>query len=68
MKLYEVTEEYVSYLRKFEPKKILTNKDDKSRRKFIGIIIKKGKYNYVVPLSSPKFNKDFMIGSVTLKS
>lgn len=27
MELYEVTEEYVSYLRRFEPKKILSNAD-----------------------------------------
>ena len=59
MDLYEVTEAYVSYLRRFEPKKILSNADQKNTRKFIGIIIKKGKYNYVVPLSSPKFGKDF---------
>jgi len=29
MELYEVTEAYVSYLRKFEPKKILSNADKK---------------------------------------
>lgn len=43
MELYEVTEEYVSYLRRFEPKKILSNADHKNSRKFIGLIIKKGK-------------------------
>lgn len=41
MDLYEVTEAYVSYLRKFEPNKILSNADKKNTRKFIGIIIKK---------------------------
>lgn len=61
MELYEVTEEYVNYLRKFEPQKILSNADQKSTRKFIGLIVKKGQYNYVVPLSSPKFGKDFGI-------
>ena len=65
MELYEVTTAYVEYLRKFEPTKILSNSDDKNNRKFIGIIIKKGKYNYVVPLSSPKFNKDFAINGYT---
>ncbi len=61
MDLYEVTQEYVEYLRKFEPTKILSNTDEKSNRKFIGLIVKKDRYNYVVPLSSPKFNKDFKI-------
>ncbi len=65
MELYEVTEAYVSYLRKFEPKKILSNADQKNTRKFIGLIVKKGKYNYVVPLSSPKYGKDFAINGYT---
>lgn len=65
MELYDVTEEYVSYLRRFEPKKILSNADHKNSRKFIGLIIKKGKYNYVVPLSSPKYGKDFSIDGYT---
>ena len=65
MELYEVTEEYVSYLRRFEPKKILSNADHKNSRKFIGLIIKKEKYNYVVPLNSPKYGKDFSIDGYT---
>ena len=52
-------------MRRFEPKKILSNADQKNTRKFIGIIIKKGKYNYVVPLSSPKFGKDFELKGYT---
>lgn len=52
-------------LRRFEPKKILSNADHKNSRKFIGLIIKKGKYNYVVPLSSPKYGKDFSIDGYT---
>ena len=65
MELYEVTEAYVSYLQKFEPKKILSNADLKNTRKFIGLIIKKGRYHYVVPLSSPKYGKDFKIDGYT---
>ena len=61
MELYEVTVDYVEYLRKFEPKKILSNSDEKNKRKFLGIIIQKNGYNYVVPLSSPKYKKDFEI-------
>ena len=45
----------------------MSNSDDKSTRKFIGIILKKGKYNYVVPFSSPKFTKDYEIKDYTEK-
>ena len=45
MELYEVTTDYVEYLRKFEPTKILTNSDNKNTRKFLGVVVKKGKYN-----------------------
>lgn len=61
MELYEVTVDYVKYLRKYEPKKILSNADGKNRRKFLGVIVQNNGYNYVVPLSSPKYLKDFKI-------
>ena len=61
MELYEVNVDYVEYLRSFEPKKILSNKDDKNKRKFLGIITQKSGYNYVIPLSSPKYLKDYAI-------
>lgn len=61
LEIFEVTQSYVDYLRKFEPKKVLSNSGDKGTRKFIGIIVKKGKYNYVVPFSSPKYQKDYII-------
>lgn len=41
MELYEVTVEYVKYLRKFEPTKILSNADGKEQRKFLGVIVQK---------------------------
>ena len=41
MDLYEVTVEYVKYLRKFEPTKILSNADGKEQRKFLGVIVQK---------------------------
>ena len=56
MELYEVTVDYVEYLRKFEPKKILSVADGKDKRKFLGVIIQKSGFNYVIPLSSPKYN------------
>lgn len=65
MELYEVTMDYVNYLRKFEPNKILTNADDKRNRKFLGVIIQKNRYKYVIPLSSPKYKKDYVIKGYT---
>ena len=61
MELYEVTIDYVKYLRTFEPKRILSNADEKNKRKFLGVITQKNGYNYVIPLSSPKYLKDYRI-------
>ena len=60
MELYEVKTDYVKYLKKFQPH-VMSNSDEKNTRKFMGVIIKKGKYNYVVPFSSPKYLKDYDI-------
>lgn len=57
MELYEVTVEYVKYLRKFEPTKIMSNADGKEQRKFLGVIVQKNGYKYVIPLSSPKYRR-----------
>lgn len=65
MELYEVTIDYVNYLRKFEPKKVLSNANDKGKRKFLGILIQKNGYKYVIPLSSPKYKKDYEIKGYT---
>ena len=65
MDLYQVTTDYVKYLQKFEPQKILSNSDNKSSRKFFGIIVQKNGYKYVVPLSSPKYKKDYEIEGYT---
>ena len=67
MDIYEVTTDYVEFLRKFEPDKILRNRDDKFGRKFVGIIVQNDKYKYVVPLSSPKYLKDYKIKGYTGK-
>lgn len=42
---------------KYEPNKILSSANGKDKRKYLGIIVMKGKYKYLVPLSSPKFRK-----------
>ncbi len=61
MELYEVSVKYVEYLRNFEPKKILSVAEGKDKRKFMGVIVQKNGYKYVVPLSSPKYLKDYKI-------
>lgn len=60
MELYEVTVEYVKYLRKFEPTKIMSNADGKNNVSF-GCDSTENGYKYVIPLSSPKYKKDYKI-------
>lgn len=54
MDFYIVKSEYIDYLRKFE-NKVFENKNNK--RPYIGIVFTKNKFNYFIPLSSPKLNK-----------
>ena len=61
MKLYEVNPDYVSYLMQYEPNKLLSVSNGKESRKYLGIIIMNGNHKYLVPLSSPKYGKDFEI-------
>lgn len=61
MKLYEVTTSYVEYLKSVEPRKILSNSDTKANRKYLGILVQKNGMHYVVPLSSPKYLKDYKL-------
>ena len=61
LKIYSVSDEYIEYLRKEEPN-VYSNKIDSRThtRKYIGIVLKLGKYNYYVPMSSPK-ESDYQI-------
>ena len=61
LKIYSVSDEYIEYLRKEEPN-VYSNKIDNRAhtRKYIGIVLKLGKYNYYVPMSSPK-ESDYQI-------
>lgn len=55
LKLYNVTDEYIEYLMKIDKKVFSNKKEDRSKeRKYLGIILKIGEFNYFVPLSSPK--------------
>ncbi len=45
----------------YEPKKILSSSKGKDSRKYLGIIVMNGEHKYLVPLSSPKYRKDYEI-------
>ncbi len=50
-----ITDEYISYLQKSEPRVMSNKQNDRTyHRKYIGIIEKLGGFNYFIPLSSPK--------------
>lgn len=61
LKLYEISEEYISYISAFE-KLVFSSKEDdrKHTRKYLGIVYSINGYNYYIPLSSPK-NTDYRI-------
>lgn len=46
---------------KYETNKLLSSINGKDKRKYLEIIVMKGKYKYLVPLSSPKYRKDYEI-------
>ena len=55
LNLYSVSDKYINFLRKFE-NRIYDNKEEKRKhnRKYIGIVLTIGRYNYYIPMSSPK--------------
>ena len=62
---YEIDDDYIEYLRKFD-KKVLTIKDEdrKHTRKYIGVVISIGEFKYYIPMSSPK-ETDYQIAGDT---
>ena len=54
-KLYSVSDEYIEWLRKKFPN-VYSNKIESRThtRKYLGVVLKIGNYNYYVPMSSPK--------------
>lgn len=61
LKLYEISEEYISYLRSFDTLVFSAKEDDRNHtRKYLGIVYTINNYNYYIPLSSPK-NTDYQI-------
>ena len=63
-KFVAITDEYISYLQKTEPK-VMSNKvkERTYHRKYIGIIEELDGFKYFVPLSSPK-DKDYKDGKI----
>ena len=64
LKLYHVTDHYLDFLRKVEPK-IPENKDNGKARPFVGIILSINGVKYIAPLSSQirKSQSDFKVKS-----
>ena len=70
-KIYSVSDEYIDYLRKYEPN-VYSNKEGNRThtRKYIGTVFKMNGMNYFVPMSSPK-ETDYQVagsGKVIKKS
>ncbi len=70
MKLIEVTDQYINYMKKFFHITMLDNKAKKRNhgRKYIGIIISINNINYFAPLSSPKKSDYDNLGNIRKSS
>ena len=64
-KLYSVSDEYVEWLRKDFPN-VYSNKINSRThtRKYLGVVLQIGQYNYYVPMSSPK-DSDYQIAGAS---
>ena len=60
-KLYSISDEYVEWLREDFPN-VYSNKVNTSThtRKYLGVVLHIDRYNYYIPMSSPK-NSDYQI-------
>lgn len=66
MKLIEVTDEYIKYMKNYFFKTMLDNKEGsrKHGRKYLGVILLINDYRYFAPLSSPKQSDYDLDGSI----
>lgn len=61
LKLYEVSEEYISYISTVEKNVFSSKENDRNNiRKYLGIVYSINGYSYYIPLSSPK-NSDYRL-------
>ncbi|MCI8746105.1 MAG: type III toxin-antitoxin system ToxN/AbiQ family toxin [Lachnospiraceae bacterium] len=59
LKLYEISEEYISYISTIEKNVFSSKENDRNHtRKYLGIVYSINGYHYYIPLSSPK-NSDY---------
>ena len=55
LKLYEISEDYISYISTVEKNVFSAKENDRNHtRKYLGIVYSINGYNYYIPLSSPK--------------
>jgi hypothetical protein len=55
LKLYEISEEYISYISTVEKNVFSSKENDRNHtRKYLGIVYSINGYNYYIPLSLPK--------------
>ena len=68
LKLYEVDNNYIDYLKKYD-EKVLNYSGEKYKvnRKYLGILLKINGFVYIAPFSSPK-NKDYDLDKKIKKS
>lgn len=61
MQLYNISDEYINYLRKNFPR-VYSNKENMRvhTRKYLGTVIDIDSYKYYIPLSSPKDKHDYV--------
>ena len=50
LRLYKVTDDYISYLKEFDDKV----RENKGRRPYVGVLLQIGNIKYFAPLASPK--------------
>lgn len=62
MRLYSISDEYISYLRKNFPR-VYSNKEDRRvhTRKYLGAVLEIETHKYYIPLSSPKDKHDYIM-------
>ena len=62
MRLYGITDEYISFIRTRFPR-VYSNKEDYRihSRKYLGAVIEMNGYKYYIPLSSPKRKHDYIV-------
>lgn len=69
MKVVNIDNKYIDYLGKYD--KYIMRNDEKNyihERKYIGVIISKGKLDYFIPLSSPDKKDDYINGKIRKSS